>query len=277
MAPRSYAAPWRDTSVWTVWSILTVIAFLATIFASIHFKLEQHIGVWAIVLPLAVMIGLPVLVGVVQVRRNRARARSLGQVLAGAGWRVDPQPELSKRAAHYQRAQTLVERMHLIRPGLPGFAWIAWEVDGTLDRPDGAVAFEYEYVVGSGKSAQSHVLVVIAWPEGHPELAPGWAELERVTLGRPGWRERRLFSDQGAPPGEFAERLPGVLSYGSALSGDRVLRHPAVQEALREAPKGECWQFGGGWVAVSYDRALLPEGVQGLLERGRTVVAKLRG
>lgn len=276
MAPRSYAAPWRDTSVWTVWSIVTVIVFLATIFASIHFKSEQRIGTWTVALPFVVMIGLPTLVGLVQMRRNRARATRLAQALGAVGWRVDPQPDLSKRAAHYQKAQALVERMHLLRPGLPGFAWIAWEVDGMLDRPDGAIAFEYEYVVGSGRSAQSHVLVVIAWPEGHAELAPDWARLEQVTLGRPGWRERRLFADQGAPPGEFAARLPGVLSYGSALSGDRALRHPGVFEALRQAPKGECWQFGGGWVAVCYGRALLPAGVLALLQRGREVVHKLR-
>lgn len=261
-----YSATFSDTGVWIFWSVISVLVFLATVMAMIHYKLDRTLGNWVIPICMSSLAIVPVLVALVRGRMRRSRVGRLGAELARAGFRIDPEPARSTRAAHYQRAEECLGQLQFFQGGAAGCTWIAWEQSGTLDKPGGALVLEHEFIVGGGRNAQTFEHTIIAWPT---ELVTN-----RLTLARRRhWMRRRHGEGISVP--ELAARLPGWCVWGDAETARRLAAQDQAVALLAESPKGESWQIGGGQIAVTYPRRLQPAGLSQMLAAARGVVQGL--
>lgn len=276
MAKVRYPATFGETGVIIGWAIIAVLVFLGTVMACIHFKIDRLIGHWTIGLAFLPLVGIPTAVVLIRRRLRKKRVEQLGKILVRAGFRVDVEPARSARSAHYRRFDEVINQIHYFPNGVAGALLLAWEVEGTMDKPEGAMVFEHELLTGSGRSAETHERTVIVWPMGHPDVPVGWCEGSRISLTRRGrWLRRHFGAEEIAVP-DLAQRLPGWSFFGSGELGRRLAEKPEALALLAQTPKGETWQIGGGYLAAVYPRWLKPAGLEAFLEHSAQVVRALR-
>lgn len=210
-------------------------------------------------------------------RRRRARIAEIVRSLAKEGFRVNPEPRLSLKAAHFERWSQAMRGIMFSYGDAVEAAWIAWEVDGTLDRPHGAILSEYSFRVAPDEEARVQQQTVLAWPAEHPNVAGEWARQPAVLVALRSMWDRSDYVVSEIPAWDLSERLEGWVCYGDAGAATRLASgQRSFFSALKKSAPRESWHFGDGWIAAIYPGRLQAEGLADFLAHARQVLAAMQ-
>lgn len=210
-------------------------------------------------------------------RHQRARVAEIAKVLAREGFRVDQEPWLARRSAHFERWSQAMQKILLCFGDPLHGTWLAWEVNGTLDRPQGAIFAEYSFPEAPGDDdSPIRAQTVLAWPAEHSDVAEEWARLPAVLVARRTMWDRSHYVTTEIPAWDLHERLEGWVFYGSPEGAGRLASaQRSFFTALKRSAEGEGWHFGNGWIAAIYHGRLEAEGLAGFFAHAREVLAAM--
>jgi hypothetical protein len=212
--------------------------WLLLIFGSIAFSIvlgfqfPKDIG-W-IALPI---FGLPILAtiiicAIIQARIDKSRRMKIIEFLRSLKFDASIADDRTVAAAFFTSLAHL-ETSATLRGGANNIQWFATgEIAG---QP--MVAFEHEYITGSGRSTQVHTSTCVAFP----------SDKGGVTFMRPRFGEARVYRKNDMAfkleNEEFDSRwvIWGEKKFADAFFSQELMI------ALRNSPSGEWWCIGGGW------------------------------
>ncbi|MDP3071432.1 MAG: hypothetical protein Q8N18_14170 [Opitutaceae bacterium] len=192
MAHPAYRKAGELTWLWLAIGLAGVAAQLSTLFLLSKTALGERLGLW-----LMLITGLPLVLALIfgawlLLRFKRLRIGVIATRLGTKGLRVAAKPSAAEQAEFAAPLGHLLPTLNL-QNGPAGIQWCA--THGT-----GATAlrlFEHEYCTGSGKTTQSHLHTVAAWPAGHLEIGdPTLATAPWFMLARTSWLLRRVTREQ---------------------------------------------------------------------------------
>lgn len=215
--------------------------------------------------------------------RQRRRRESIRLVLGKLGFEAQMKPTAEDAVSLelWGIIQPLARELWL-QGGPQNFQWIAWREQPGLEQgglgggAKKAWLFEFEYVTGTGKGTQVHHRTVALWPADYPGL-PG-TELGREAgfcMARLGWLERRGYRKSALPPRVLNGLGEAWTLFGNVATGERFVTEQ-VRALLELAPKGECWNLGGGWAACVFRNRLDGRNLGLFYERARNFLEEPR-
>ncbi len=228
---RAEAARHRNRSrVGTIVMALFIVAAVATfILGSAKSKIGPGVIVPSFVLFGGAIFSMIFVISVL----DRARRHDMAAALAEKGMEVDAAPSKERRGGLFTPFASLKALRHSAK-GLR--TWAGGEVEGRQ-----VFLIEHAYTVHTGKSNHTvhHTAAAIAcpsqWPvvslKGQNVVTGWWANLH----GRDMKLENEAFNKQWIVRAENEDFALLVLS-------------PQVQDFLCNAPSGETWQIGHGWI-----------------------------
>jgi hypothetical protein len=228
---RSEAARHRKRSrVGTIVLALFITAAVATfVLGSARSKIGPGIIVPSFVLFGGAIVAMIFVISVL----DKARRHDVGAALAEKGMEVDHAPPKERRGGHFAPFASL----KALRHGAKGVRiWAGGAVEGRQ-----VFLIDHAYTVHTGKSNHTvhHTAAATAcpaqWPvvslKGQNLVTGWWANLH----GRDMTLENEAFNKRWIVRAENEDFALLVLS-------------PQVQEFLCNAPSGETWQIGHGWI-----------------------------
>lgn len=266
MPSPAYKGASQQIGLWFLFSLVAVGGFLAVVFLSIHFRLEDVLGVWTMVPALATLIGVVITGWLVTSRRNRERIQRVAARLESDGFQVAAKPSETERTDFAAPLAHLFPWLDL-RNGATGIQWCS------VQRTGGARLFEHLYMTGSGKTLQEHYHTVIAWPSGHPTLGDsGLATASWLFLAQYNSFMRRDARKRELQAPEFADVAVRWSLIGDAATATRFLK-PGVRAALARSPKQETWCMGAGFVCCMYKGVFDRPQLEQFLTHGHSVLS----
>lgn len=185
-----------------------------------------------------------------QHREMRRRVQGICRSLTALGFDAVPEPSASLKETVRDQVAA-VQGPFVLRGGSDNVVWLALR--------DQTFVFEHRYTTGSGKSTQVHEHTVIAWPGASPEPArvaelasAPWCLVARPRLGEKRALKRALGEDRVVGDPDFDRRWS---IHGDEATAQAFLT-AQVKGDLGDAPRGEIWSLGGGWVACGCPFAL---------------------
>ncbi len=253
----------RQTGLWITFSLLGIAGLIGVV----PFFGPQTVTFLQVALGLGFFVGMILLAVLITGRIQRGRRRRIADRLGVQGWNFNLHPAEAEKSAFLAPLEHLLPSLDL-RIGPGGLIWLA-----TMETATGtARLFEYEFVTGSGKTAQVHQRTVLAWPAGDPAL-PGASlgHLPGFKATRFGWLERRAVRKEELKDPAFADLAEHWSFFGDAGTGARFLT-PAVRAELDRAPQGESWGVGGNFVCMVFRHFMDAENLTFFLDRFRQIM-----
>ena len=213
-----------------MWLLLVFASIGFSVFVS--FQMPQDAG-W-IMLPVFMVPILAAIVtcAVIQHRIDKNRRLEMVALLQSMGLESTMADDKEAAAAFFSKLAHL-ETSAMLRDGGARLQWYGYgEIGGQY-----MVAFEHEYVTGSGRNTQVHTSTCVGFP----------SEKGGLSFMRPRFGERRAFRkstdafDLGDEEFDKEWVLWGTQSYVDSIFS------PELVAALSDSPKGEWWCIGGGW------------------------------
>jgi hypothetical protein len=215
-------------------------------------QLPKDFGPWILAVASApILVGI-IIAAVLQHRIDKNRRAGLCQVLRDLGMEAHLHPPNEAKSAFFGTLQHL-ERNASLQSGAANLQWIAFGHLGGRR----AMAFEHEYLTGSGKYTQEHVSTCIAWEGSH-----GWLTLVKPRIGE-GRALRRVAEEVSIADAKFDRDW---IIWGEQAVAIQVLK-PDVRQLLSDSPRGEIWCIGGGWSCCIYRNAMDPANLLKFVER----------
>ena len=217
----------------------------------------KRITWWMIVLMVIPLVGMVVVAATLSARIQRRRRREVAERLGALGFTVNLKPSDEDRAAFLAPLKHLEPALDLQKtPG--GLEWHAHR-----DTPGGRIVlFEYEYITGSGKSAQHWVRTVVALPGS----MSGFGAAGGLTVSRLPWLHRRAFRKYEMKHEGLAGFAKDWAVYGDPGTAELFLT-AEVRAELARSPKNESWVLGGGWACCSFREYLNAQNLVTFMER----------
>jgi len=213
-----------------MWLLLVLGAVVFSILISL--QLPKDAG-W-VTLPVFVVPILAAIIScaVLQAKLDKNRRVGMLSLLSSMGLETYLADNKDAAAAFFAQVAHL-EASAMLRDGATNLKWFAQgSVGGQY-----LVAFEHEYVTGSGKTTQVHTATCVALP----------SDKGGVTFFRPRFGERRLYRkiDTLFTLGNEDFDKNWVI-WGGKQYADAMFT-PELLGALENSPKGEWWCIGAGW------------------------------
>lgn len=207
------------------------------------------VGALGIVVAVLLFIGMIVAGAVAAQRKLRAAVDAL---FAGDGFELTRKPEQAARDGVWP----IFEPFKHLKHGVKGIQWIA---RGRVEGRE-VIAMQHSYTIHTGQSAQQIVHVCIACP-----CPAHWPMVEL----RGEHVFHRIASVLGSSDIELESEAFNRRWRISAESEDQAILvlTPEVQAMLADAPAGEAWAIGRGWVRLSGRKLLKPEHLRAGLRR----------
>lgn len=220
-------------------------------------QLPNDSGAWPFVaMSLSILAGV-IAAAVMQSRIDKNRRASLCSVLQGLGMTALISPSPQEKATFFDQLAHL-ETTAGLQSGSANLQWIAYGTIGTKV----ALAFEHEYLTGSGEYTQTHIATCIAWVG-----APGWLTLIRPRVGE-GRALERAHEEIRLTDEKFDKDW---IIWGEPEAATQVLT-PYFRQRLADSPRGEMWCIGGGWSCCLFKYEMDAQNLLKFIERSGQIV-----
>lgn len=219
---------------------LGIASQLLTLFLLRKTGLEDRLQMWALAVSIIPFLAWFVIGLWMLERLKKKRLSSLSRELGALGFERSMRPASEEKQSFCQPLEALMQRMRMNR-GPDAVQWLALNRQGEAP----VAAWEYLYVIGSGKTANTHQFTALAWPAGHPSTPAELAALPPCELRFELWLERKYRRKSEIPVAGLPEAW---AAYGDGCTAARFLEAGAAA-ALAEGAKTEGWMIGAGWVA----------------------------
>lgn len=225
-------APYRKAKghAW-MWLLLVFGAIGFSMFLGFQFPKNVE---WWVAVP---VFGGPILIAIIacaiiQARIDKNRRQRMLDLLQSMG--LDAYADENKEAAAAFFAQLAhLETSAMLRDGAANLKWFA---QGSIGEQY-VVAFEHEYVTGSGKTTQVHTSTCVGFP----------SDKGGITFIRPRFGEARSYRkfETAFKLGDEEFDKEWII-WGERNYADAMFT-PELLVALADSPRGEWWCIGGGW------------------------------
>ncbi len=225
------AAPYRGAKghVW-MWLLLVFGAIGFSIF--LGFQFPKDIGWIAVPIFGGPTLAAIIACAIIQSRIDKNRRTRMLDLLRSMGIEASMADNKEAAAAFFTPLGHL-ESVALLRDGATNLRWFAHgSIGGQY-----MIAFEHEYVTGSGKTTQVHTSTGVGFP----------SEKGGITFIRPRIGEARQYRkhEQAFKLGD-AEFDKEWIIWGERSYADAMFT-PELLAALANSPRGEWWCIGCGW------------------------------
>jgi hypothetical protein len=214
-----------------MWLLLCFAAIGFSILLGLQFPKDVE---WWVAMPLfagPILVAI-IVCAVIQARVDRGRRIGEIELLQSMGLHAQLAEDSEATAAFFAPLSHL-EASALLKGGATNIRWFAYgEVGGQY-----MIAFEHEFVTGSGKSTQVHASTCIGFP----------SDKGGISFIRPRFGERRAYrkAETAFQIGDSEFDKEWVI-WGDSNHAAAIFT-PQLLTALSDSPKGEWWCIGGGW------------------------------